>query len=81
MKKALLILLLTLFSSQILAQGETEEFPWSRAARIVGADESKATASKKADQPHNTQWGKGQRETSGEKREKKTETDNDKKGK
>jgi hypothetical protein len=77
MRKTLLILLLTLFSSQILAQGEMEEFPWSRAAKIVGADESRAVARKKAEQRQKGQLEKGD----GEKREKKTEADNDKKGK
>ena len=54
-----------------------EEFPWSRAAKIVGADESRAVARKKAEQRQKGQLEKGD----GEKREKKTEADNDKKGK
>jgi hypothetical protein len=71
MKKILLALFFTLLSTQIFAQKEAQEFPWSRAAKIVGADEAKASARKKV---------KRLPDTGKEKPEKKADT-NDKKSK
>ncbi|WON75097.1 hypothetical protein [Nitrosospira sp. Is2] len=33
-------------SAQVSAQKEAQEFPWSKAAKIIAADEAKAAASK-----------------------------------
>ena len=72
MKETLLILFLTLFSTQVLAQKEAQEFPWSRAAKIIAADEAKGTQPKKTElRP----------KADSEKREKKIDVDNNKKSK
>ena len=72
MKETLLILFFTLFSTQVLAQKEAQEFPWSRAAKIIAADEAKSTQPKKTElRP----------KADSEKREKKTDVGNDKKSK
>jgi hypothetical protein len=34
-------------SAQVSTQKEAQEFPWSKAAKIIGADEAKAAASKR----------------------------------
>jgi len=47
MKKTTLILFLALFSTQVFAQREAQEFPWSKAAKIISADEAKSRSGKK----------------------------------
>jgi hypothetical protein len=66
-------LLIALFATQVSAQKEPKEFPWSKAAKIIEADEAKNAAStrKKAET---------QREGDNKKREKTTDAD-DKKSK
>lgn len=49
MKKTLLVLFFTLLSTQIFAQKEAQEFPWSRAEKMMESDEAKASARKKAE--------------------------------
>lgn len=50
MKKTTLILFLALFSTQVFAQREAQEFPWSKAAKIISADEAKSRGEKKTGQ-------------------------------
>jgi hypothetical protein len=49
MKKTLPVLFFTLLSTQVFAQKEAQEFPWSRAEKIIEADEAKASTRKKAE--------------------------------
>ena len=49
MKKILPVIFFTLLSNHVLAQKEAQEFPWSRAAKIMEADEAKASTRKKAE--------------------------------
>jgi hypothetical protein len=52
MKTTTLILFFALFSTQVFAQKEAQEFPWSKAAKIISADEAKSRDGKKtAQQP------------------------------
>jgi hypothetical protein len=46
MKKILPALFFALCSIQVFAQKEAQEFPWSKAAKIIAADEAKAAGSK-----------------------------------
>ena len=48
MKKTTLILFLALFSTQVFAVKEAQEYPWSKAAKIISADEAKNPARKKS---------------------------------
>lgn len=50
MKTTTLILFFALFSTQVFAQRETQEFPWSKAAKIISADEAKSRDGKKIGQ-------------------------------
>ncbi|WP_025042102.1 hypothetical protein [Nitrosospira briensis] len=50
MKTTTLILFLALFSTQVFAQREAQEFPWSKAAKIISADEAKSRSGKKTGQ-------------------------------
>jgi hypothetical protein len=71
MKTILPVLLLALCSMQVSAQKEAQEFPWSKAAKIIAADEAKAAASKpKKQEP--------QLEVETRKREKTTDAENKK---
>lgn len=49
MKKTLPVIFFTLLSTHVFAQKEAQEFPWSRAAKIMEADEAKASTRKKAE--------------------------------
>ncbi|BCT69291.1 hypothetical protein [Nitrosospira sp. NRS527] len=51
MKTTTLILFFALFSTQVFAQKEAQEFPWSKAAKIISADEAKSRDGKKGQQP------------------------------
>jgi hypothetical protein len=50
MKTTTLILFLALLSTQVFAQKEAQEFPWSKAAKIISADEAKSRNGKKTGQ-------------------------------
>mgnify|MGYP006201700205 FL=1 len=50
MKTTTLILFFALLSTQVLAQKEAQEFPWSKAAKIISADEAKSGNGKKTGQ-------------------------------
>ena len=50
MKTTTLILFFALLSTQVLAQKEAQEFPWSKAAKIISADEAKSRNGKKTGQ-------------------------------
>ena len=50
MKTTTLILFFALFSTQVFAQREAQEFPWSKAAKIISADEAKSRGGKKIEQ-------------------------------
>lgn len=56
------------FSAQVSAQKEAQEFPWSKAAKIIAADEAKAAASK-------SKKPEMQRESDTKKREKTSDAD------
>lgn len=47
MKTTTLILFFALLSTQVFAQKEAQEYPWSRAAKIISADEAKSRNGKK----------------------------------
>lgn len=51
MKTTTLILFFALFSTQVFAQKEAQEFPWSKAAKIISADEAKSNGKKTGQQP------------------------------
>lgn len=70
MKKIALILFCALFSTQIFAQKEPEEFPWARAAKIISADEAK-TPQKKAEQQPEADTEKLDKEADAEKKKSK----------
>ncbi|MBA4143070.1 MAG: hypothetical protein H0X43_08730 [Nitrosospira sp.] len=72
MKTILLALFFALGSSQLLAQKETQEFPWSKAAKIIDAEEEKSVAPK----PKKTDPQQLERDI--RKPEKKIETENKK---
>ena len=50
MKTTTLILFFALLSTQVFAQKEAQEFPWSKAAKIISADEAKSRNGKKTGQ-------------------------------
>lgn len=50
MKKTTLILFLALFSTQVFAQREAQEYPWSKAGKIISADEARSPSGKKTRQ-------------------------------
>ena len=58
-------------SAQVSAQKEAQEFPWSKAAKIIAADEAKAAASK-------PKKPESQLDAETKKREKTTEAENKK---
>jgi hypothetical protein len=68
MKTILPALLFALCSMQVSAQKEAQEFPWSKAAKIIAADEAKAAASK-------SKKPETQRESDTKKREKTSDAD------
>ena len=61
MKKILPIIFFTLLSTHVFAQKEAQEFPWSRAAKIMDADEAKASTRKKAERPSEADMKKPER--------------------
>jgi hypothetical protein len=69
MKKTLPIIFFTLLSAHVFAQKETQEFPWSRAAKIMDANEAKTSTRRKTERPS---------EADTKKPERKEETDNKK---
>jgi hypothetical protein len=69
MKTTTLILFLALLSTQVFAQKEAQEFPWSKAAKIISADEAKSRNGKKTEQ---------QSQADGKKTEKKIDAENKK---
>jgi hypothetical protein len=68
MKTILPALLFALCSMQVSAQKEAQEFPWSKAAKIIATDEAKAAASK-------SKKPETQRESDTKKREKTSDAD------
>lgn len=71
MKKIALILFCALFSTQIFAQKEPEEFPWARAAKIISEDEAKTPPQKKAEQQPEADTEKLDKEADAEKKKSK----------
>ncbi|MEO8991652.1 MAG: hypothetical protein ABI284_00790 [Nitrosospira sp.] len=72
MNKTTLILFFALFSAQVFAQREAQEYPWSKAAKIISTDESKSGNGNKTGQ---------QPEADSKKTVKKIDTENKKSGK
>lgn len=54
MRKTIFFLLFSIFSLQVFAQKEAQEFPWSRAAKIIESDEAKTSPQKKPDRRPDT---------------------------
>lgn len=71
MKTTTLILFFALLSTQVFAQKEAQEFPWSKTAKIISADEAKSRNRKKTGQ---------QPEVDSKKAEKKMDAENKKSG-
>jgi hypothetical protein len=71
MKKTILVLFCGLFSTQVFAQKEPEEFPWTKAAKIISADEAKKSPRKKEEQQTEADAGKLDKKADAEKKKSK----------